>query len=185
MPCTTTTSNVSATAGTLSGPRCVPISKGHTMSTTTLVFRLAAAFLILTPFPALAQEAADSAAVATTVSAFHQALEAGDSSAAIALLAMDAAVLEGGDIETMEEYRSHHLSADIAFAQSVRSVAGPLRIRISGGVAWVTSTSTTQGEYRGRKIDSVGAELVVLSRSDDQWKIRAVHWSSRARTPRP
>ncbi len=127
---------------------------------------------------------ADSAAVATTLSAFHRALEVGDSSAAIALLAPDVAVLESGDIENKEEYRSHHLSADIAFVRAVRSVSGPLRIVISGDVAWVTSTSTTQGEYRGRTIDSVGAELMVLSRSNGQWRIRAIHWSFHSRTPR-
>jgi len=30
-------------------------------------------------------------------------------------------------------------------------------------VAWVTSTSVTQGELRGRAINSAGAELVVLT----------------------
>ncbi|MEP7325592.1 MAG: nuclear transport factor 2 family protein [Gemmatimonadota bacterium] len=129
--------------------------------------------------------AADSAAVATTVSAFRRALQVGDSSAAIELLAPDVSVLESGDIETLAEYRSHHLSADIAFARAVRSVSGPLRIVISGDVAWVTSTSTTQGEYRGRRIDSVGAELMILSRSNGRWKIRVIHWSSHARAPRP
>jgi hypothetical protein len=47
--------------------------------------------------------------------------------------------------------------------------------------AWATSTSTTQGEVRGRAINSAGAELMVLVRGADGWKISAIHWSSRSR----
>jgi hypothetical protein len=44
-------------------------------------------------------------------------------------------------------------------------------------VAWVYSTSTTKGEYRGREINSRGAELAVLVRSDGTWRIVALQWS--------
>jgi hypothetical protein len=38
-----------------------------------------------------------------------------------------------------------------------------------------------QGEFRARAVNSVGAELAVLTRAGDGWRIRAIHWSSRAR----
>ena len=41
-------------------------------------------------------------------------------------------------------------------------------------------TSRTLGAYRGRAIDSQGAELMVLTREGSRWKIRAIHWSSHA-----
>lgn len=63
----------------------------------------------------------DSAAVAAMVHEYHQALASGDSTAAMALLATDAVILESGGIETREEYRSHHLQSDIAFARAVTS----------------------------------------------------------------
>lgn len=50
-----------------------------------------------------------------------------------------------------------------------------------GDVAQATSPRTTQGQYRGRAVNSVGAELMVLTRFADGWKIVAIHWSSRAR----
>ncbi len=126
----------------------------------------------------------DSAAVARVVNSYHAALSAGDSAAALALLAPDVMILESGGVETRAEYRSHHLAGDIAFAKGVAGVRAPLRIHVAGDVAWTVGTSTTQGMYKSRTINSVGAESMVLSRTKDGWRIRSIHWSSRNRTPR-
>jgi ketosteroid isomerase-like protein len=149
--------------------------------------------LFLTPAPASAQQmqrptsghehttaAIDSAAVAAVVDRFHEALAAGDSMAVLALLAEDARILENGVIETREEYRAHHLPGDVAFAQAISSVRGPMSVTIEGHVAWVISTSTTRGEFRGQEINSQGAELMVLTHTSEGWRISAIHWSSRA-----
>ena len=124
---------------------------------------------------------ADSAAVAATVERYHQALASADSAAALALLSDDAVILESGGVETRDEYRSHHLSADVEFARAIRGTRGPVRVRIRGDVAWASSTSVTQGEFRGRQINSAGAELMVLMRTPQGWRITAIHWSSRNR----
>src|ERR671915_251863 len=123
----------------------------------------------------------DSATVASVVDHYHRALESADSVGALALLASDAVILESGGIETREEYRSHHLPADIAFARAVKGVRSPIRVVVRGDVAWATSTTTAQGEFRGRPVNSAGAELMVLTRTTDGWKINAIHWSSRSR----
>lgn len=125
------------------------------------------------------QVAADSAAVAEVVQRFHGALEAGDSATALGLLREDAIILESGGVETKEEYRSHHLPGDIAFARAVRRDGGPIRIVIRGDVAWATSISTMRGTYRDRQVNSQSAELMVLERTPDGWRIAAIHWSSR------
>ena len=101
----------------------------------------------------------------------------------MSLLAEDAVILESGGVETREEYRSHHLSSDIAFARAISSTRGAVRVTAQGDVAWATSASTTVGSYRDRAINSAGAELMVLSKSANGWRIRAIHWSSRARRP--
>lgn len=126
---------------------------------------------------------ADSAAVVAVVDRYHRALADGDTVTALSLLATDAMILESGDVETRDEYRSHHLPADIQFAQAVPSPRGPVRVAIRGAVAWAISTSTTQGVYHGRAIDSQGAELMVVTRENDGWRIRAIHWSSHALRP--
>jgi ketosteroid isomerase-like protein len=129
--------------------------------------------------PALAQSPRESAAVAAVVERYHGALKTGDSAAALAQLAEDAVILESGGMESRQEYRSHHLPADIAFARSVKGARSPLRVTVRGDVAWTTSTSTARGEYRGKPVSSSGAELIVLTRSGGGWKISAIHWSSR------
>jgi hypothetical protein len=90
-------------------------------------------------------------------------------------------VLESGGIESRAEYRAHHLAGDIEFAKVVKSVDGPLHVTVAGNAAWTASTSTTQGTFNGRTINSAGAESMVLTKGSDGWKIRAIHWSSRAR----
>lgn len=124
--------------------------------------------------------AADSAAAAEVVHRFHEALEAADSATVVGLLTNDAIILESGGVETKQEYRGHHLPGDIAFARAVRRESGPVRVVVRGDVAWATSTSTVRGTYRERAVNSQGAELMVLVRTADGWRIAAIHWSSRA-----
>lgn len=128
-----------------------------------------------------AQGQTDSAAVVAVITQYHAALAAGDSLAALRLLAPDAVILESGGRESRDEYRSHHLPGDIQFARAVPSERGAVQVTVMGDVAWAVSTSTTTGTYRDRAINSTGAELVVLSRGTEGWRIRAIHWSSRAR----
>ena len=124
----------------------------------------------------------DSAAVAAVVTGFHAALARGDSAAALALLAPDVRVLESGGVETLADYRAHHLAADIEFARAVPASRGPLAVTVRGDAAWAVSTSETKGEFRGRPVSSASAELMVLARSAGGWRIQAIHWSSRRRT---
>ncbi len=125
----------------------------------------------------------DSASVVSTVERFHAALASGDSTGAMALLAADAVILESGGVETRAEYQSHHLQGDIGYAKSMKSTRGPIRVSVRGDVAWASSTSKTTGESRGRQVNSTGAELMVLTRTPQGWRISAIHWSSRAQRP--
>jgi ketosteroid isomerase-like protein len=135
------------------------------------------------PAGSRAQAQGDSAAAAAVVERFHAAVVAGDSALALSFLTPDVVVLESGGMETREEFRARHLAADIAYAQAVKSVRSPMRVTVRGDAAWVSSTSTATGEYRGRSINSSGAELMVLARTPQGWRIAAIHWSSRTRQP--
>lgn len=120
----------------------------------------------------------DSLDVARTLERWTRALGAGDSAAALAVLASDAVILESGDVETREEYRAHHLREDIAFVRAVRSTRSPARVVVQGDVAWATSTTLTRGTFADRAVNAVGAEMAVLTRTPGGWRIRAIHWSS-------
>lgn len=148
----------------------------------TVVAAFAAlAALAVRATPVRAQAPADSAEAAAVVERYHRALSEGDSATALALLRDDAVILESGGVESREQYRAHHLPADIAFARAVRGERSVVRVAVRGDVAWATSTSTTKGQYRGRVVNAMGAELMVLTRAADGWKISAIHWSSRDR----
>jgi len=131
--------------------------------------------------PMTAPTANDSADVAALVHRFHAALEQADSVTAIGLLTADAEILESGSVETVADYRSHHLPADVALAKAIKSTRAPLRIVVQGDLATSTSTSVTTGTFRDRTIDSAGAELIVTRRTPQGWRISAIHWSARRR----
>ena len=118
--------------------------------------------------------------IAATVGAFHAALKKGDCAAVMALLAPDAHILEGGHAESREEYEKGHLASDIEFAQAVASTRENVVARQEGSAGWVTSSSRVSGSFKGRDVNSAGAELIVLSKTADGWRIRAIHWSSHA-----
>jgi Domain of unknown function (DUF4440) len=136
------------------------------------------------PASAPSCRAADSAAAMRVVGRFHEILSTGDTLGLNALLAPDLRVLEGGTVENRQEYLSHHLSEDIEFAKAVKEKRASVSYVCEGNVAWLVSTSTATGSFNGRPIDSVGAELMILSRSQRGWKIRAIHWSSARRQTR-
>lgn len=120
----------------------------------------------------------DSSAIVKALDQYHAALARGDTAAAIGLLSRDVLVLESGGLETREHYVEHHLSADMEFARAVPSKRTLIRLTRRGDVAWTISTSTRAGTFKGREIDNVDAELMVLNREKGKWKIRAIHWSS-------
>ena len=111
---------------------------------------------------------------------FHEALASGDSARALDLLTADVVIYESGGVEaSREEYRSHHLPADMAFAGSTEREVTLERSEQSGDLAWVLSRSTTTGTFREQEIHSVGTETMLLVLAPDGWRIQHIHWSSR------
>lgn len=140
--------------------------------------------LVVAPLAAQTPSAA-TADVQKVIDAFHGSLKTGDTGAVMALLAPDVLLLEAGGIETRADYEKNHLPADVEFEKSVTTSFTPYRVTVMGDVAWAVNTSEYKGTFRDRPVDSLGVELMVLSRDAAGWRIRAIHWSSRARRPAP
>ncbi|CAN5720011.1 hypothetical protein BH23GEM11_BH23GEM11_05780 [soil metagenome] len=116
---------------------------------------------------------------AEVVAAFHAALASGDSATAVELLHPDVVIFEQGAAEDLQEYRSHHLAADIRFAsRTTRHVFAEEWLE-SGDLVLYTARSHTTGQVGEREIDSQGVETLVLVRTGDGWRIRHIHWSNR------
>ena len=117
--------------------------------------------------------------IMAVVKKFHEALIRGDGEAAMKMLAPDATILESGASQTREEYAREHLGEDIAFAKATSSTRLTVNVGQEGKTAWTMSTYRTSGSFEGKPIDSIGAELVVLTQTPNGWQIRSIHWSSR------
>ncbi|WP_372783329.1 nuclear transport factor 2 family protein [Phenylobacterium sp.] len=114
---------------------------------------------------------------------FHAALARGDTAAAANLLSAAVIIFEGGTAErSRSEYAGAHLPADAAFEQAIGSKLARRSGGRAGDLAWVASEGQTKGQFKGRDIDRVTTETMVLRRTTEGWKIVHVHWSSRAVT---
>lgn len=161
------------------------------MSRTSLALALSLA--VLSAAPALAQDhthghhhaagslAPEAADAATVVDAFHAALKSGDTAGALAFLAPDVMIFEQGGAErSRDEYASHHLGSDAAFAAASEAAVARRSGWADGDVAWIASEGRTTGQFNGRAVDRLTTETMVLKRHAEGWRIHHIHWSSRA-----
>ncbi len=150
-----------------------------TKLTTCFQTALVSGCLLLTAGLALGQtNAPDAAAIRTTAEEFHQALASGKPDQVMDLLHPDALIVEGGTVQTRDEYQSEHLAADIAFASAVPGKKTKVVVRQDGDIAWVTSTLIVAGKFKEKAINERAAETMVLQKTADGWRIRNIHWSS-------
>lgn len=113
------------------------------------------------------------------VDAFHAALDRGDTQGAAALMTEDALIFESGGVERSKaEYAAHHLPADASFSRQVSSVVSRRAGNANGTLAWIASEGRTTGKYRGKALDLLTTETIVLRRTSSGWKIAHIHWSS-------
>ncbi|MCT6701038.1 YybH family protein [Rheinheimera sp. 4Y26] len=117
-------------------------------------------------------------AAGQVVQQFHQALQQGKRDLVLAQLSPAVQIFEGGAVErSRDEYKAHHLDADIKYLSQVSSELLEQQIEIIGDVAYAVSRSSQKGEIKGKKIDRTGIESLVLRNIRGQWQIVLVHWS--------
>lgn len=115
------------------------------------------------------------------VDAFHDALARGDAVKAAQLLADDAVIYEEGGAErTKAEYADHHLPADAEFSKSTKSQITRRAGFSEDGLAWVATEGRMTGSFKGKALDRLTTETMVLRRMKTGWKIIHIHWSSAA-----
>ena len=127
---------------------------------------------------AVGQHSATEKNVISTLDTFHQAIVDNDSQAAKKLLSESARILEGGNIETKDEYLSHHFHSDGKFLSAMNRKVDSQSVTVKGNTAWVSTQTHTWGTYSDRTLDLNSLELAVLQKVNGNWKITALHWSS-------
>lgn len=138
---------------------------------------LCAAILVMA-CTANAAETTSAEAASKVAAQFHAALTAGNVDGASALLSATALIYESGHAETRDEYISHHLAADIAFAKATQRTVKNTRQQCDESMCVLMQSSETTGTVKGKSVRYVGQETMVLRREGDAWKIQHVHWSS-------
>lgn len=120
-------------------------------------------------------------AVSSTLDSFQQAIVENDTEDARAILADSVRILEGGNVETREEYLSHHFQSDGQFLSAMNREVEARSVQMRGDVAWVSTRTHTWGTLGERELDLTTLELAVLQKEGERWKIAALHWSSAGR----
>ena len=136
------------------------------------------------PTPAVAptadQAPAPHSAHVQAVNDFRLALASGDGEAAAALLAADATIFEEGHVEASKaEYVAAHLPSDLQFARATSFEVTRRQSGVSGDLAYVTTEGRTRGEFKGKTVNSISTETILLRRDPEGWRIVHIHWSSR------
>lgn len=126
----------------------------------------------------VSQPSASEKNVIKALDAFHQAIIDNDSQAAKNLLSESVRIMEGGNIETKEEYLSHHFHSDGKFLSAMKREIESRNVTIDGNTAWVSTQTHTWGTYNDRKLDLNSLELAVFKKEEGNWQITALHWSS-------
>lgn len=113
------------------------------------------------------------------VNAFHSALKRGDATAALKLMAEDVVIFESGGVErNRAEYEAHHLKSDAAFSAATTRTPISQTIASDGTFSSVMSVESVKGTFRDRPVNTRSVETMVLRKTEGQWRIIHIHWSS-------
>jgi len=110
--------------------------------------------------------------------AFHTALQHGDRTGVLALLAPDVTISEGGQTQTRNDYANGHLGEDIAFLKSAKITPVSLGSMPMGDTAMVGSESDIQATIKGKPTTLRSRELLNLRKDGKDWKIVSIQWQS-------
>ena len=136
-------------------------------------------YILLLILPLLSAKGYAQSSPEAVVDAFHEALVQGDSARVAQLLLPEAVILESGHRETRGEYTSHHMQGDMRFLRAMKRTIVQRDSDQTSEMAWVATISRLEGTYRDRALSLQSAELMVLRKVGNTWRIAAIHWSSR------
>jgi hypothetical protein len=116
---------------------------------------------------------------AATVDDFQKLLAAGEANRASALLDPSVLIYEGGNVERSQtEYASHHLKADAEFLNGASVRVLSRSGNSIGDLAWIATESELMTKAN-KPTNLLTTETMVLEHSEQGWRIKHIHWSSR------
>lgn len=113
-----------------------------------------------------------------TVEAFRHALVEGRRDAALEYLHPKATIIEGGQVQSVEEYADGHLGSDMEFLAKIDIEQLTLSVQSGTGQATVTSQSRLRGQINDQPLDLLSTEYATLIETEEGWRISQIAWSS-------
>jgi mono/diheme cytochrome c family protein/ketosteroid isomerase-like protein len=143
---------------------------GHEHSEAAPAADAALSFQSLQPKAVPAAEAA--------AQAFQSALQHGDRTAVLAVLAPDVSISEGGHVQNRDDYANGHLGEDIAFLKNATITPVSIASMPMGDSAMVGSECQIKASVKGKPISLRSRELLKLKQNGKNWKIVSIQWQS-------
>lgn len=141
------------------------------------------AWLLIAAVPAAGQTGEEQT-IARWLAGYDAALNAKDLDTLATFYHPDATIVEGAGINNgWADYRDHHLGPELKELEGLQFAHSNTKVNmLSDRAAYVTSQYTIKAQMKEREIDAEGRETLVLTKmSDNSWKIRHSHTSSRPR----
>jgi ketosteroid isomerase-like protein len=114
------------------------------------------------------------------VTEFYRAMSSGDLAKVNELLSPEITIYESGYVErSRAEYAAHHLPEDIVFAKASSRKVTQHTERKDGNFSFILEETETKAKIKGKNVTILGTETTVLQKTDEQWRIVHLHWSSR------
>lgn len=114
-----------------------------------------------------------------TLLRFHTALRENDRETALAQLAANVVIYEQGFADTSRKsWAGGQLQDALDFARNTQRVTLQQQTQRSGDLAWVVSTTQTDGLFEGQVLTLLGTETAILRSEGGDWKIIHLHWSA-------
>ena len=110
--------------------------------------------------------------------AFHGALQRGDRTVVLGMLAPEATLTEDGQTQSRETYAADHLAEDIAFLKHATVVPLWMGSMPMGDIAMVGSEARITPTRDGKPRVLRSHERLTLKKYGSAWKITAVQWQS-------
>ena len=114
------------------------------------------------------------------IDAFRHALVEGRREAALAFLHPRATIIEGGHVQSVDEYAAGHLGSDMAFLGQIDIEQLARDVQRGDGQATVETRSRFRGQANEQSIDLESIEFATLIETDEGWRISQVAWSSQS-----
>jgi len=112
------------------------------------------------------------------IDGFRHALVEGRRETALAYLHPRATIVEGGHVQSVDEYAAGHLGSDMAFLSTIDIKQFSRDVQRGNGQATIETRSRFSGRVNDQPIDLESVEFATLIETENGWRISQIAWSA-------